>query len=109
MRTDVEEGTDRSIIAAHDDDAFAPQFEGDEIAGVGNVFLTRCPHPHARPEAGPFLFPPLFRLVALPGTEPGAVVHARGLCFVSVFGKSASRSCGHGGVSWCRSPWWPAN
>src|SRR3546814_9923530 len=30
MRTDVEEGTDRSIIAAHDDDAFAPQFEGDE-------------------------------------------------------------------------------
>src|SRR3546814_13616631 len=85
MRTDVEEGTDRSIIAAHDDDAFAPQFEGDEIAGVGNVFLTRCPHPHARPAAGPFPFPPLFLIVALLGNYPCSVFRRRVLCFVAVF------------------------
>src|SRR3546814_3105473 len=59
----------------------------DLIAGVGNVFLTRCPHPHARPEAGPFLFHPLFRIVALLGNDPGAVVDERGLGFVAVFGR----------------------
>src|SRR3546814_14900097 len=84
MRTDVEEGTDRSIIAAHDDDALAPQFEGDEIAGVGNVFLTRCPHPHARPEAGTLLFHPLLRILAILCNDPGSVFDIRGFGFIGI-------------------------
>src|SRR3546814_14380061 len=108
-RTYVEGGTDLAIIAAHAYDAFAPHVEGDEIAGVGNVFLTRCPHPHARPEAGPFLVHPLFRIVALLGNDPGAVVDERGLGFVAVFGRirSEERRVGKECVSTCRSRWSP--
>src|SRR5271168_4363095 len=84
MWADVKKGPYPVIVAADDDEAFAPNCERFEVALSRNILFAGSPVPHLRPKRGSLTLHPFGGVIAIRGNRARAVVDKRRLRFGAV-------------------------